>query len=30
MDDETLRFIRQKRPHMQSKGRRADTEGKVD
>ncbi|KAH3737575.1 hypothetical protein DPMN_044168 [Dreissena polymorpha] len=22
MDDETLKFIRQKRPHMQSKGRR--------
>ncbi|XP_045199121.2 potassium voltage-gated channel subfamily H member 7-like [Mercenaria mercenaria] len=25
MDDETLRFIRQKRPHMQSKGRKTDT-----
>ncbi|XP_060563287.1 potassium voltage-gated channel subfamily H member 7-like [Ruditapes philippinarum] len=26
IDDETLRFIRQKRPHMQSKGRKAENE----
>lgn len=28
IDDETLKFIRQKRPHMQSKGKRPDHEGK--
>ena len=27
IDDETLKFIRQKRPHMQSKGRRHEGEG---
>ena len=26
MDDETLKFIRQKRPHLQCKSRKSDTE----
>ncbi|KAL4218255.1 Potassium voltage-gated channel subfamily H member 7 [Mactra antiquata] len=28
MDDETLKFIRQKRPHMQSKGKKQEQEGR--
>ncbi|KAL4216997.1 hypothetical protein ACF0H5_023453 [Mactra antiquata] len=29
MDDETLKFIRQKRPHMQSKGKKQEQEGNI-